>query len=534
MKYGIMISAVIVCMSCSGINANERDTMVTVKIDVDKVLEENFLGVGVQCSGYPWFDVSDADWKKVFERMDYLKMPFTRIMVDWTSFFEGLDADGSPQYTFESPKMRNTYKLLDYCQAKDITVMFGQWGWVNTALHADGQNWDVSPDSKLHARMSADLIDYVVNKKGYTCIRWFDPINEPDGYWSSCDGDWPLWTRVAKQLHQELITRGLDKKITISGPGAFGPRISKARDDKELHEVIAAYGEPWISKALDDKELHEVIAVYNEHKYLLNWTVVAGQLETQTRQQVGGIQTKDPGKQYFVGELGFLDGKSKVDQNVEVKNFWYGVSMADASIQLMRGGASGFLAWYLDDAMHWKGDSDGPIEQASNAYERRKIWGMWNIIGAEHGDPEDEAPRPWFYTWSQLSRNFPAGAKILDVPPTGIDHLRVTAARIPSKDTDHLSVAVVNNSDQPKSVKIVVPTAKQKVALNSFEYFDADNDNKVDSWQKTLDPSGTVIYPEPTKTLQEVDLASGLTVQLPTKGVVILTTLTAAASPVDK
>ncbi|MHC5122896.1 MAG: hypothetical protein ACYSOR_01680 [Planctomycetota bacterium] len=112
MKYGIMISAVIVCMSCSGINANERDTMVTVKIDVDKVLEENFLGVGVQCSGYPWFDVSDADWKKVFERMDYLKMPFTRIMVDWTSFFEGLDADGNPQYIFESPKMRNTYKLL--------------------------------------------------------------------------------------------------------------------------------------------------------------------------------------------------------------------------------------------------------------------------------------------------------------------------------------------------------------------------------------------------------------------------------------
>jgi len=488
--------------------------MVTVKIDVEKVLEENFLGVGVQCSGYPWFDVSDADWQKAFERMDYLKMPFTRIMVDWTSFFEGLDADGNPRYAFESQKMRNTYRLLDYCQTKDIIVMFGQWGWVNTALHADGQNWDVLPDSKLHAMMSADLIDYVVNKKQYTCIRWFDPINEPDRYWSSCNGDWPLWTRVAKQLHQELITRGLDKKITISGPAAFS--------------------EPWISKVLDDPELHEVIAVYNEHKYLWNKTVVAGELETQTRQQVGGIQTKDPGKQYFLGELGFLDGKSKVDQNVEVKNFWYGVSMADAAIQLMRGGASGFLAWYLDDAMHWKGDSNGPIEQASNAYERRKIWGMWNIIGAEHGDPEDEAPRPWFYAWSQLSRNFPAGAKILDVSPTGIDHLRVTAAKIPAKNQDHLSFAVVNNSDQPKSVKIVVPTAKQKVALNTFEYFDADNDNKVDSWSATLDPSGHVNYPEPTKTLREIDLVSGLTVQLPTKGIVILTTLKAAARPVDK
>ncbi|MHC5084987.1 MAG: hypothetical protein ACYSOV_05220, partial [Planctomycetota bacterium] len=513
--YRIMISLVTVLLFCSGVNANEGNAMVTVKIDVDKVLEENFLGVGVQCSGYPWFDVSDADWQKVFERMDYLKMPFTRIMVDWTNFFEGLDADGSPQYSFESQKMRNTYKLLDYCQANDITVMFGQWGWINTVLHAEGQNWDIQPDSKLHARMSADLIDYVVNKKGYSCIQWFDPINEPDGFWSSCDGDWPLWTRVAKQLHQELITRGLTAKIRISGPA----------------DVYMG----WIPKALDDKELHEVIAVYNEHKYLWNKDVVAGQLETQTRQQVNGIQTKDPGKQYFAGEVGFLDGKNKKDQNVEVKNFWYGVSMADAAIQMMRGGASGFLAWYLDDAMHWHGDSDGPIEQISNAYEMRKIWGMWNILGAEHGDPQDEAPRPWFYPWSQLSRNFPAGAKILDVPPTGIDHLRVTAAKISSKDTGHLSVAVVNNSDQPKSVKIVVPTAKQEVALNTFEYFDADNDNKVDSWQKTLDSSGHVIYPEPTKTLREINLASGLTVQLPTKGVVILTTLRpAAASPVDK
>jgi len=83
-------------------------------------------------------------------------------------------------------------------------------------------------------------------------------------------------------------------------------------------------------------------------------------------------------------------------------------------------------------------------------------------------------------------------------------------------------------------VKIVVPTAKQKVALNSFEYFDADNDNKVDSWSATLDPSGHVNYPEPTKTLREIDLVSGLTVQLPTKGIVILTTLKAAARPVDK
>lgn len=473
----------------------------TVKVDTANVLCKDFLGAGVQCTGYPWFDISEADWQQTFRRMDYLKIPFTRVMCDWTNFFEGLDDNGNPVYIFESQKMRNNYKLLDYCQKNNMTVMFGHWGWANTALHAPDQNWDIAPDSYLHARISADLIDYVVNKKGYSCIKWFDLINEPDGNWSSCDGDWDLWARVAKQLNKELVRRGLTKKIKISGP--------------------ADCYRGWIPNALADAELKSFLGSYNEHRYLRNKNVLNGQFEQASRDRVNAIKKADPGKKYFAAELGFLDGKNNAtDQQLEVKKFWYGVSMADASIQMMRAGMDGYIAWYLDDVMHWKGDSDGPLEEPANAYEIRKTWGMWNGIGEEHGDPVDEELRPWFYVWSQLSRNFPPGCQIIEVSESGVDGLRTTAANIKGD----ISIAVVNNTDDPRAIKIIAPAFGTK-NLKSFEYFDADGDNEVDSWPKAVDMLGNDIYPKPTKTFNNVNLKQGLIVELPSRGVVILTSL---------
>ena len=456
-----------------GTAQKSRQVDATVKIDTGEIVVNDFLGAGVQCTGYPWFDISEADWQQTFRRMDYLKIPFTRVMCDWTNFFEGLDDNGQPIYIFESRKMRNNYKLLEYCQKNKMTVMFGHWGWANTALHAKDQNWDIEPDSKMHARISADLIDYVVNKKGFSCIKWFDPINEPDGYWSSCDGDWELWKRVAKNIGKEIKKRGLDKKIKVSGPADC---YSK-----------------WVFKALEDDELKSFMGSYNQHHYLWNKVVLNGDFEKNIKRQVAAVRAEDPGKHYFAAELGFLDGKNqKTDQQLEVKKFWYGVSMADASIQLMRGGASGYLAWYLDDVMHWKGDSDGPLEEPANAYELRKTWGMWNGIGEEHGDPVDEELRPWFYVWSQLSRNFPPHAQIIKASDSGVDGLRVAAARIFSKGKKEVSIAVVNNTDEARAIKLVVPAFGTK-NVKSFEYFDADSDNEVDSWPKTVDILGNDI-----------------------------------------
>ena len=484
----------------------EKSVDFEVNINTDNILTDDFLGAGVQVSAYPWFDVSEDDWQKVFSRMDFMKIPFTRIMVDWTTFFAGLDETGEPQYLFEGELMQRVYKLLDYCEQRNVIVMFGQWGWANTALHKEGENWDFAPDSPIHARISCALANQLISVKSYTCIKWFDLINEPDGYWSSCNGDWELWARVADQMHAELVRIGLIDKIKIAGPcDCF---------------------RGWIENALTDSSLRQKIDIYNEHKYIWNKNVISGEFEETVKSRVTAIQAKDPGKKYFAGELGFLDGKNKTDQQLNVYDYWYGVSMADAAVQMMRAGASGYLAWYLDDALHWKGDSDGPLEEPADAYEKRKIWGFWNIKGAENGNPQDENLRPWFYSWSLLSRNFPQGCQILEVEKPSPENICVTAARIPDGNKYHLSLTAVNNSEETRRVKIFISGIREKLTFAEYDYCDSDNDNIVDAWTEVVDVKGNDIFPAPSNILRKVKVSkNGLVLELPGKSVVILTTL---------
>ena len=112
-----------------------------------------------------------------------------------------------------------------------------------------------------------------------------------------------------------------------------------------------------------------------------NEWITEGRLGSFTREHLKLIRQKDPGKQYILGEIGILDGKNKNDQQINVYNFWYGVSMADAAIQMISGGMSGFIAWDLDDSMHFVHDGGESMNALSdklppNAYDRRKIWGV--------------------------------------------------------------------------------------------------------------------------------------------------------------
>ena len=53
------------------------DVDAVVEVNTNTVMERNFLGVGAQWSSYPWWDISDADWEKLFRRVEYMKLPPT-------------------------------------------------------------------------------------------------------------------------------------------------------------------------------------------------------------------------------------------------------------------------------------------------------------------------------------------------------------------------------------------------------------------------------------------------------------------------
>jgi hypothetical protein len=167
----------------------------------------------------------------------------------------------------------------------------------------------------------------------------------------------------------------------------------------------------------------------------------------------------------------------------------------------MRAGQAGLIAWDMDDAMHTWG---------SYGAAGLKGWGFWNSMAGGKSYPADDFKlRPWFHAWSLLCRLFPRGSQTLAVSATGDSACRVAAVRLPYGRG--WSFAIVNESDAQCVVTLVMPGNKL-VALHEYRYFVSD---------QPVEEHG---FPIPRTVHKNVNLAAGLSVPLPNRGVVFLTT----------
>lgn len=158
---------------------SENDTLdATVIIDTDSVVVEEYRGVGVQ-----WDPIDDVfptytseEWNTVIERFDFAQFPFIRCMINATDYCKSINAEGNAEYEFESEQMQRLYQILDYCEENDIDVLFGEWSKPKRLgiNRSDDPRW---------AKMIADLMVYLLEEKDYTCIKFYNYINEPNGNW---------------------------------------------------------------------------------------------------------------------------------------------------------------------------------------------------------------------------------------------------------------------------------------------------------------------------------------------------------------
>src|SRR5271166_3888774 len=121
------------------------------------------------------------------------------------------------------------------------------------------------------------------------------------------------------------------------------------------------------------------------------------------------------------------------------------------------------------------------------------------------GHPEDENLRPWFYTWSLMSRLFPRGTSIVGVRQPDLPGLRVVAGT--DQEGRSLRVMLVNSANNARAVTLSVPGAGRKT-LVKYHYFDTDRPN---------DANG---FPVPKETIPDADLERGVSVAMPSSGVV--------------
>lgn len=449
------------------------------------------LGLGAQVGPYEWLDVDEDDWRTMLARLRRLRPGLIRVMLRAWWYAKAFDAAGEPVYDWHSEQLTRLYRLLDFTRASDIDVVIGEWD--DPSATGDRppddplQGYGITVTDPRWTRLVGDFVDHIVNVRGYHNVRYYTLVNEPNGDWSNC-GDWPSWAQAVRALAAELERRGLDDRIRIVGPDTTG-------------------ADHWVPRTVD--ELSAVVGEYEIHRYATTAELDEGAFEAQMRSLREYISARDTDrKRFFIGEAGLVR-PGPADSQPERTQFRYGVRMADYTVQALRAGLAGVLAWNLDDAM-FVGGGYGELDL--------KGWGFWNIVGGRHGYPaSDRDLRPWGYAWAALSAAFPRGARSVAVPGTGVPGLRVAAAVTPETAGDQLSIAVVNSVDEPRYVELEVDGVGSGAVTSLVEHrFFADD--------RPADDDG---FPVPAAFTADVKLGPGaapIPVTLPSAGLVVLTT----------
>jgi len=435
------------------------------------VVVDKMIGNGVQWSAYPHADSPEASWgdaithtkwDTLYQRLDRMKPSFMRIIdqANWR-YYKGLDGRGVPVLSFDNPRTRTLFKLLDYCQSRNISVTIGEWGSPYTKHDlGDTVNIIETAGDPRWISMIGQWIEYLLKYKKYNCIKYYDFINEPNGYWASTEGNWAEWADGIRKLHAEFKSRGLN--IEIAGPGSV-PQYTV-----EKYRGIVN-GDEWVKYSADS--LNEYIGAYNTHVYPSFDHVWQNKVAALVNLPEDVAIAKRKNNQFFVGELGIkadqgsvreeqlkriaADGFTGDDCNMFVYDYRYGIDFANAAIQCFKAGAGGVIAWDLDDAMHTQGDMG----------DRHKLkrWGFWNILGTELCNrPEDENIRPWFYTWSWFCRFMPPGSTLLDIVCQN-NQIKAIASEL----NGAYSVFILNTGEDEVNCSIALPSSIQ---FNVFTY----------------------------------------------------------------
>ncbi|MBZ4034221.1 hypothetical protein K6T82_05550 [Flavobacterium sp. 17A] len=491
-----------------GFSAQSQNSVPIVSINPNEVISNEFIGSGIEFSAYPHADTEDSEWGKlmtdekwqlVFDRVSYIKPKIARVMdqANWR-YLKGFDANGKPIIDFESDQMKALYKLLDYCEKNKIAVILGEWGQPYKVhdIHLNLQNSFTGANDPKWIDLIVKNLNHLLKVKKYSCIKYYNLVNEPNGDWATTDGDFEQWKEGIELLHKAIKKEGLDKYISIIGPDAtsFNNPRSKYK------------GLDWARQTA--LQIPDLVAAYDVHDYPSKESIRSGEFQ-KTFSELVRFTDSVQKKPFILGELGLKgepsskkhlgDKFTSVDSQLSVYDYDYGVDMADALIQSINSGFDAVVAWDLDDAMHTKDDR-------GDKYQLKR-WGMFNSLGKELTDDKtDENLRPWFYTWSIMTRYLTSDMKIVKIENLNLDKVRTVTGITKNGD---ITIAIANNSDTEANFTIDTKKLKLKSELHKYLY----SENK-----RPVDAKG---FPVP---LEKISLKNNaIQVSIPAKSVILYT-----------
>ena len=464
-------------------SATPRPKMV-VHVRLRRTVTATTWGVGVEWDPYSYYRPTAENQHVIIKRLDFMRPSFLRVM-GGISIHRGI-VTTNPQLLL----------ILRWAQGNNCKVILGQWG---ASPLVNGKNGLAEKLVYTWSKRIASKVVYLRRQRGFTSIHFYNFVNEPETV--------PIarWAVLARSLDKAFIKAGLGNEVYVIGPDTYGDPDWGADPGKR-----SSYNWPLLRPVA--RRAAGFIGAYDIHWYPENSEVIDGRIAPvleRERRTVCSITHFAAGMPFVVTEAGLLTGRCNGDQQPRVKTFGYGVLMADYAAQVFRAGWNGISAWDLDDAMHVVNGK--PITHPPGKLTL-KIWGFWNSQAAAMGDPADFDIRPWFYTWSLMSRLFPAGTRIVDsTEPAGTRRFRTLAG---TRTVDHrliINVALVNDVKKSRNITVRVPPAAHATTLTEYRYFRHD---------RPVDAQG---LPIPAKILHNISSVHSVNIFMPGRGVVFLT-----------
>jgi len=376
----------------------------TVTVDLDDVVQEDYLGIGVNV--IPWsllegtttLGYDDADWEVDVERILTVQPKVARVwfQIDWMELEKG-------QYDFESPEMKAFYRYLDAFEQAGTEVLLN-FGWkVGERVH----DWFLYPgvtkpyesapgDLDAYGRSASALLDELIVQRGYDNVDYLTFYNEPNGSW---DFEGPAdqkayYAEMARKVHEQLQTDGLRDEVQIWGP----------------EEVNAP---DWTEYMADNAA--DVFDQYSFHLYGESYDFLGEAIE-QRRASIGDAPLN-------LSEMGWTNPGTSV----------WETGYSNYIIGSANNGIHSNLVWQMNGVM-----TNDPAGDTNGAFN------MWDslVLGLE--------PTAAFYEAGLLMRYIPAHSTVLGTS-TSHDDVRATAFR----DADgELTVLVETESGSPKDVRV--------------------------------------------------------------------------------
>lgn len=339
---------------------------------------------------------TEDDWYEIFvPRMKAMGIERFRVMLQphwWEPYNDNDDpfSMDMSRLTLDSPEVNSVCKVLDVAEEMGAEVTLVLWGCPISARSIDpeigyiGCHFMADPDRQTWVTRCVDeeefaenfvtFVSWLINEKGYSCVREITPYNEPDGDVSGLED----YYVTCKALDSRLRMMGLRDRVRLN--------LSDNTDSRRW------YLEGCVENLSEEADL------YNSHTYIFGYDDPNQMALEWERENVRLAQKV--GKKHFVGEFG-SDMCVGATRQIDINWYKRGVLIVRNAINFLNAGAAGFSYWGLIDQYYGAWES----------YQQMQQLGLWRYkeCAYEPGDlaegiEGDYAVRPQYFAYSLLTR----------------------------------------------------------------------------------------------------------------------------------